>query len=296
MFTFLSILLLIFQIFCVSIPIINKNRDSNERHVVYTTWDKALLTFSVIAFGLSIAIILIGQDSENEKETRNKEYQTELKNKLAERDSLHKIDDSAQTKYFIERLDSSYTKSIKASNDALAKYNLELVDSLNRVTNKINTKSNNRPQFSISAAASGATPPMYMIKKDEQNLLAVKVVSNNNTSYNIEIRFYILGYEEERNKLFFSTIDTGGIFYDSKFLVQDVSSTAFIRIKPELMQIQNSIVYFNGSFSADFENKDVSNFEAAYFFDFKHNKQQGALDASSISSIKSKLQKRGIMK
>ncbi|HLP35432.1 hypothetical protein [Lacibacter sp.] len=296
MFTFLSVLLLLFQIFSVIIPIIDKRTKSAWEDVKYSTLEKTLIIFTILSFGLSIAIFLIGQDSEKEKEKQAEVYQNDLRKKLAERDSLHQINDSIRTLFFIQRLDSSYTKSINASNDALAKYNLELVDSLNRVTNKINIKSQNKPQILIAPAEKGQVSPMYLTTLDNQNALAIKLVSSNNTRYNIKIRFYILSYKEENNILIYNIIDTGYIFYDRKFLVQDVISTSHIDIKKEFLQIENSIIFFQGSFSSDNENKDVYKFEEAYFFDFKKNLLHSPLNASLYSDIKSKLQKRGILK
>ena len=296
MLLILSLLLLIFQLFCVLIPIIDKRKNSGKNEIKYSNWEKALITFSILAFGLSIAVILVSQDSEKEKENQADTYQIDLKNKLAERDSIHQRSDSIQTYFFIERLDSSYSKSIRASNEALAKYNLELVDSLNRVTNKINNKSINKPQFSVAPAEAGTTPPMHLTKEENENYLAVKFISTNNVSYNIKIRFCILKCAFENKHIIYSALDTVAPFYDKKFLIQNVFSTALIPIKPEFLQMENSIIFFTGTFSSDEANKDVSHFEDAYFYDLKNNKQNSPLDASLLLDIKSKLQKKGILK
>ena len=208
----------------------------------------------------------------------------------------HQRDDSAQTKFFVERLDSSYFNSIRASNEALAKYNLVLVDSLNRVANKITIKSINKPQLSIAPSEAGQVSSLYLVQDSGINFLAVKFKSNNNTSYNIKLGYCILKSTFSNNLIIYNTIDSGYYFWDRKFLNSDIISTARILIDQNVLQTDNSIIFFHGTFSSDRNNLDIVDFDEAYYFDLKNNKQYSPLDYNTISEIKSKLQKRGILK
>ena len=186
MLVIITIIILAIQVFNVIISAINKKENESISGLT-----KAQIWLAIIGFGCGIAIFLLNEDKNELSQRLEKQYRDSLDIKLAQRDMKHQWQDSIQSIFFVERLDSSYQKSIKSSNEALAKYNLILIDSLNTVTKKVNIKSIREPQLIVSPAANNTSPPIYLETDSNENYLAIKVESINNTSYKVKLNYIV---------------------------------------------------------------------------------------------------------
>jgi len=259
------------------------------------------LIFKIPFFCLGSFMIIwasIEKDIETDFKSEKKEFSHQKE--IAEINSANRTEkivrDSLYDIKLQEKLDSSYSKSIRASNQALAKYNLVLIDSLQTVSNKINIKSINKPQLALAAAELGTTAPIYISKDSVGNIIKIKFVSSNNTSYNITIEFYLLQCKIEAGMIVYSTIDSGYLFRDRSSLVQNRFATAGISLKPEYLNLNCCIILMMGNFSIDNENFYKIPFQEAIIFDIKNNRIIGPADGFTVNGIKKKLKGRNIIK
>ncbi len=134
--------------------------------------------------------IAVSRASMKEEIKRDSQFQESLK----ERDYTHERREDSLANSYRQQVDSSYQRSLKASNSALASYNLILVDSLNRVTEKINIKNEGIPLLRVSPAGVGR-PSAYLLG---DTVICVRVISSVATSYNIELAGYLLSVNGDR--------------------------------------------------------------------------------------------------
>lgn len=286
-----TVTLLIIQTISTASSIINKESKSK-----FTNWDKLQIFLLILALGCGLSIFLLNEDKEDLKDRLENQYKTKLEIQLKQRDSIHKNEDSIQTKYFVERLDSSYERSIKASNEALAKYNLTLIDSLNTVTKKINIKSSNSPQLSFVGASKNELGPIYYSKEKNSESIIIKLQANKNTCYNIQLRYLILDYKINNGQIYYQTIDTGHVFYDRNFLPEEVVSTVIIDLKKDVLKMDEILVLITGKFSYDPENIKVKDFNEGFFFNIKGKSMGYYFSGDDLKKVLLSLKRRNIIK
>lgn len=277
-----SILLLIFNTGNFLIPILNKKKEANGKQV-YDAGDKLMIVFSVLALGLSVYAAIDAYYSDQSKAEREKKFQSDLDRQLKQRDSLHAINDSIQRatyffkdsvsrKFYSDRVDSSYERSITASNEALAKYNLVLVDSLNRVTDKVNIKAVNKPLLALPAVGEIQTPIGYYSLEDGDPFFIIRLKAKKNVCYNIKLAYAIFGMRKTKQTPgYLATtfiVDKGEIFEERQSLAEDVVTTSSISLNQNVLNLQESMIYIYGSYSSDVENKDRMTFQEVLEFNF----------------------------
>lgn len=272
MIKFAAISVLIIQVLCVVFPIIQKQKDDTKfRH---SLWDYLIILFSLIGFGFSIYILNYTDDEDLRLKKKEEDYRIELAQKLAERDSIKLRSDSLLTLYYIEKLDSSYTNSVKASNEALAKYNLVLIDSLRRVRDNINAKAKSRPFLTIPAIVKGESAPIYLDKDEMGDIINIKYESLNNVSFNIKVKYYLLKCKTEnpRYTRIEKIIDSGFLFKERSSLSQERIATSSIFINEEIKKLNCVYIYLKGTYCSDEYCKETIDYEEALIFDVKNNK------------------------
>ena len=280
--------LIIFQFACFFIPVINKKNELDSAEPKYTVWDKSLIAISFVSFIFSIIVYVMTDNKADADENLQKKYRTDLMNGLAARDSIHQTRDSIQAHNFAISLDSSYTKSIRASNEALAKYNLILIDSLGTVSQKINLKSINKPQLTLVPNATGETPPMYGSKENNNTFLNIKFLSENNTSYNINVYYYVFKCSNSDTFIIsFPVLDSGILIRNRSFFTTNRVSTTKFLIKPEWLDQGNYFILMIGNYSSDSQNKYIIKYEEAVTFDFKTQNARMVLGVD-LKAIKKK--------
>lgn len=181
-----------------------------------------------------------------------------------------KTRDSLSEKRIQNALDSSYAKSIKASNEALAKYNLMLTDSLHQVASLLNGKTS-LAQLAIDAVV-GDKPPIYTHKTNDGIELKFRYISANSTSYNVNINIYIVKFI--LSDIYVYQYQLGGKT-DDLFLVPDRNRTGSFLLDPAIPKNEELIIIFSGSFSRNNLGTELIPFRDAYIFNFKENKLIG---------------------
>lgn len=174
-------------------------------------------------------------------------------------------------------VDSSYAKSIKASNEALAKYNLTLVDSLHQVASNINTKTS-LAQLTVDAISERGSP-LYLHKDSAGTFLQIRYIASNATCYNIHFNAYIIKTYLTDIKVLNFENQIGG------FLVPEHQRTMKILLDPYTLQENSLMVIIIGSFTRDYDSKTVIDYKAAYGYDFKNNKQTGKYSEVNFNKI-----------
>jgi hypothetical protein len=231
------------------------------------------LAFKIPFFIIGSVMILLGSilkdiESENSQEERDKKY-SEL---IRLRDSTHHSEigkADSLTKIKIQQIiDSSYTKSIKASNEALAKYNLILVDSLHSVANKINIKSP-LSQLDIDANSNNL-PPLFLTTTENGIEFNYRYISAHATSYNIQLSVYLVKHGENIPITILQYFLTPP---DSEYLIPGRKRTASFQLIPQVLQEnENLLVIFLGKYSRDETAKEWIEFKSAFEYNFRNNK------------------------
>lgn len=166
----------------------------------------------------------------------------------------------------IKKVDSTYIKSIKASNQALAKYNLVITDSLHSVIRSLELNPY-KAQLSIAPVEKGNNPA-FLTKDKDKNKLNIKFRSRDGTSYHINLKCYLL----LKNKIDdYSILNSMKIGFGESFLVDNVERTKIIDISPSILLYSEIMVYITGTFSQDPERKRIIPFDDSFIFNFKDN-------------------------
>src|SRR5260221_10400607 len=205
--------------------------------------------FLLASFFIIWATIQKDNDNESLAESQRINHAKEIKNMDSTYRAEKKVSDSLNEKRLTEIIDSSYQKSIKASNEALAKYNLVLIDSLHHVANSINIKTY-EPQLTVASAGAGVIP-MRLSVRDGINYLDVKFMSANATSYQIKIAWYVLKNEDT-----IILLDHGKTFPGEKFIVPGVNSTVSFPLSESTAKENVVYVILLGEFSKDRDGKN----------------------------------------
>ncbi|MCK9209952.1 MAG: hypothetical protein M0P61_03850 [Ignavibacteriaceae bacterium] len=166
----------------------------------------------------------------------------------------------------IKKVDSSYVKSIRASNDALAKYNLKITDSLHSVVSKLKLDAA-KPQILLAPLEKGKRPA-FLTKDNDQNRFNIQFISKGGTSYNISLHCYLLKEIANDNYIILgsSPLTTG-----DSFLTEDVTRTKYLEITPNIFAYTEVIVFITGYFSKDYEGSIRIPYNEAFKFNFKEN-------------------------
>src|SRR5579863_4247860 len=111
----------------------------------------------------------------------------------------------------LKGVDSSYNKSIKASNEALAKYHVKIVDSLHTVVGTLKLNSVH-PQLAIAPVESHQ--PVFLSGADT---LKIQFTAANSTCFNIQVEAYFLAEIDEGRFIFLykDTIMGNGAFINA---------------------------------------------------------------------------------
>ncbi len=281
----LTTILLVCQAFLLIIPVINKSSGKGVDKTKYNLEDIIMIFLSIIGLWFSLYIFLAVQDEENEKARLDNKYKQDLAIKLEERDSIHQLKDSAQIQLFTQKLDSSYLKSIKTSNEALAKYNLVLIDSLNKVSNRIEIESFKQPQFCLRAVQDGKQP-IFMDKEGNKDILVIQFRSINNTSYNVKLKISLFKITNVNGARIFEFVNgSTGIGKRNILVAGDIFSLTY-ELEPSWMNIEKSLLVITAMF--DSQNRTGLKYEDAAYFNFKENKSGGKLDGVILDSLKKK--------
>ena len=190
---------------------------------------------------------------------------TQSQEKLKEsQDSLYKLQISAR-ETILQRVDSSYTKSLKASNEALAKYHVKIIDSLHTVvgTLKINSA---HPQLALAPIANNR-PPVFL-NSDGSDTLKFQFIAANSTCFNIHVEAYYFLDTDHGDQLLYK--DT--LFTDRVFINTDVTSTIACQVRADLLALPRVLIVLYGSFSRDAMEDDKIPYLEAVKFDFRNNR------------------------
>ncbi|MEO6732320.1 MAG: hypothetical protein ABIN01_13970 [Ferruginibacter sp.] len=230
------------------------------------------LVFKLPFFVLGSVLILVGSIAkDNESESKAEKTSVAYKAEFLRLDSLNKANKkSSDSVYQIKMqslLDSSYVKSIKASNEALAKYNLRFIDSLHSVASTINTKTF-LAQLAIDAVDAKGTPPIYITDEGNGKILNVRYISSAATSYNIRINTYIVKEDPKGDFILQYILHPGG----NESLVPDRNRTMALRLEPLVANSETLLIVFIGTFSR-VDGGEKIKFNSAFSFNFKLNKE-----------------------
>lgn len=218
----------------------------------------------------SLIILFASIQKDNDSDYNNEVIANNYEIKIKELDSTYRNErrtsDSLHEKIIRELLDSSYIKSLKASNEALAKYNLVFIDSLHNVANTINVKAV-LSQLTISSVENNK-PPIYIDEKNNQKTLNIKFMSSKATSYNINLNLYLCKMTEKEYKIIYHKND---IFSDDNFLVPDRFRTIQFYLDSTIIQEESIEIIILGTFSRDDKGKDNVEFKQVFAFNVKDN-------------------------
>ncbi|RPI06748.1 MAG: hypothetical protein EHM64_01875 [Ignavibacteriae bacterium] len=166
---------------------------------------------------------------------------------------------------------NAYTNSIKASNDALAKYHLRYSDSLHSVVSTLKLNALNS-QLSISPVIDGK-PPAYLNK--DKDILFINFISKDGTTYNIILTCYLLIGKNYRPTL----LKADKLASGESALIVETTRTLQTNISSNILLQPEVDIFITGSFSRDPEGKIKIPFNDGFTFNFKENKYLGGFDA-----------------
>jgi len=251
----INVLLMVIAIFSVKDLIFEKSLERNLINKI-KKGGKFLIIVAILSIGFNFC-----KDWNSESKQIISDRKEEVANstivqlQLSMRDSI------------IKKVDETYEKSIKSSNEALAKYNMEITDSLNSVVSKLKINAIN-PQLSIAPCRKGYQPAN--IRKDENgnSVFYIDFVSTGGTSYNVLIKCYLLEVKKKGETIIYS--DT--IAIGSSFITENKTSYRELILPPKILDLLDVMVFLTGSFSKDTEGKVVVPYNQSFEFNFKENK------------------------
>ena len=167
----------------------------------------------------------------------------------------------------VKKVENTYENSIKASNDALAKYNLKITDSLHSVVNKLKLDAT-KPQLSLAPLEKNKRH-FFLTKEDDKNILVIQFISDDGTSYNISLSCYLLADSGGYN---FTILASQVLSVGESFLIKDVTRSSKIYIPEDILSRSKVAVYITGSFTKDPEGKYIIPFDYAFDYNFKEDK------------------------
>ncbi len=281
----ITVLLFVFiavcQVITTLIPIIGKTSIENSEIFKTTNWGKSIIVFSLISLGLSIIFFLYTKDEED----RSKR---ELITKLDDRDSIHHLREDSLSVQFRKQIDSSYSKSIKASNEALAKYNIILIDSLNTVASTINIKSS-KAQLSVASVINEKSP-IYLTDDDKIN---IRIVSSEGTSYNINFNVYLCLWDKVNGLLVLQHIIDNN---PDEFLIPGPIRTLSYFVEKKVFEYEDVFIIILGKFTRDEKGVDTKSFGQTFTFNFKQRKYGTRISGFLYENLIKGLKEKGLYK
>lgn len=279
--TFFTVCLLVLQALLFLLQIIFKD---SELKLWFKRTNAVLI---ILSFTSAFGLFIVTKDEQDALKIADATYKEQLKIELASRDSLHSIQDSFRSIEFQKQIDSSYTKSITASNKALADYNLILIDSMERVSAKVNSKTTPMPQLTIVAANTDVnSPPVYLSNSENIPELKVKFESKNSTCYNINIAMVIFGTVSiqgaSKSKV---VLYNKAVAATRKFLVNDVHWTMLCPFPKEILQHKDIEILFYGTFTSDYEGNKKQEYYEAVELNNETHAYSGKIEYGEIKKI-----------
>jgi len=171
----------------------------------------------------------------------------------------------------LKMVDSSYINSIIASNMALEKYNLQIVDSLHKIVDSVKPNTIT-PQLSL-VNSQGGSGPAYRDKIKNFDVLKIKMISRDAIAYNIMLYSYLVN----TNFINYSIIQADTLFRGDTFIAPDIIRMINIYLTPEAIQNNKVMVVLIGSCSKDIGGKYIIPYHQAFRFDLRKNKYMGAV-------------------
>jgi hypothetical protein len=168
----------------------------------------------------------------------------------------------------LKRVDSSYNRSIKASNEALAKYHIKIIDSLHTVVGTLKLNANN-PQLALAPVTQGRQP--IFLEKDGSDTLKIQFISANNTAYHIRLTAYFFLQIGENSQLLEKEAYGDGQSFINTGLTRTLTST----IQRDLLLYPQIKIVLYGSFSKDPYEKEIIPYLEVIDFNFRDNKFLG---------------------
>jgi hypothetical protein len=166
----------------------------------------------------------------------------------------------------IKKVDSTYAKSIKASNEALAKYNLKITDSLHSVVSKLKLDAA-KPQILIAPLEKGRSPA-FLTKDNDKNRFNIQFISKGGTCYHISLYCYLL---KDRGHDDYLLLGSSPLTIGESFLAEDVLRTKYLEISPGILVYPEVVVFLTGYFSKDPDGNILIPFNETFKFNFKEN-------------------------
>ena len=171
----------------------------------------------------------------------------------------------------INSVQNAYATSIKASNEALARYNIRITDSMHSVVSTLKLNAAN-PQLLLAPLEPGKQPA-FVQTVDGRKRFSVQFITKGGTSYHIDLTCCIMRDTVDYPLLQCLSFSRGAIP-----IVEDVTSTREVLVAPEIFLESKTLVLFTGRFSKDPEGNFTIPFNTAFNFNFRENKFLSALD------------------
>jgi hypothetical protein len=257
----INVLLMAFAIFSVIELIYSKSTSGSFLHRISKRgW------LLIIFAALSILFNLFKDLDSSRKQAKSEQEKAKANSMLqASQSKILELQISTKDS-IIKAVNNTYTNSIKASNEALAKYNLNITDSLHAVVSKLKLDAVH-PQLSVAPFDVGKQP-VFLTKDKDQNIFNIQFVSSGGTCYKIILDYYIL--KEVNNQ--YVILQSGRMLFGDKFITDDIVTTCFINIPPEFLTYPEMIIFITGTFSKDPEGISSVPFNNTFKFNFKDNK------------------------
>lgn len=257
----INIFLMIIAIYSVKDLIYKESENSNFlKNVNKNGW-----------FLISIAILTIGfnfyKDYKSELENEYSENQRKIVDSLFQdsQNEILRLQLSAKNS-IIEKVESTYVKSIMASNEALAKYNLQISDSLNSVISKL-VIDNSNPQFLLQPQEKGKQPISIIDYKGEKGF-RLQFTSIGGNCYNILLDIYIV---KLANNGTYPILHTERLSHNDRFLAENVVRSYMLDINPEVLTEPELFVVATGKFTKDPQGEIIISYDEAFKYNFRDN-------------------------
>lgn len=247
---------------------------ANKPNGVYNKLDYALAFVSIVGFGAALYLTFTSKEKQDEKDLLEIRYQQTLSKELHTRDSLHRITDSTMVRENQKQVDSAYGKSITASNEALAKYNLILIDSMNTVSKKVNYKAIGDPQLALVGSDASGSPIYYSLLNGD-SLINFKVISVNNIAYDFSIAYCIFGEYQGNGNKYLRFLNSETLTQNVKFLVPSNVITLNQVINKSITYPEEGLIAVKFDYFTDENHTTKKSLIQHYIFDFKKGRSEG---------------------
>jgi hypothetical protein len=204
-------------------------------------------------------------------------------------DSLHILHsdqaNASLSAHYENKVDKSYLNSINASKKALSEFNLALADTMNKMTERLKIKSVNLPQITLVPAQNGQVGPVYLTHQGDDSILSVKIISVNNTAYNLKLRIGFIGFIKFNISYVGITRMTSDVLTSRSFLVPNTTITESFILPKNLRGYENIYIVMYGSFSSDVEGKMVIPYQQGVEFSIKNNVAIGPIQDEQLTGL-----------